>query len=171
MNRRVAAPKLAAIRNDADTAVRDSALERWGDRPALVFGKWNVERPPATRHRLIWSKAPDPGTGDLSLPWGNSDEEIYVLGTGFVGSRTANVLTFSTVANGAVERSHPTPKPVALMRELVARCSQGTVVDPFAGSGSTLRAAKDLGRRCVGVELDERFCELAAKRCGQEVLL
>lgn len=66
-------------------------------------------------------------------------------------------------------RSHPTEKPIALMAALV-RKTRGVVADPFAGSGTTLRAAKDEGRRAIGVELEERYCEIAARRLTQDVL-
>ena len=68
------------IAGDMDLDIRDKALALWGTRPALVFGVWDRPRPDGTRARLIWSKAPDPGMGDLTLPWGKSDEEIYVRG-------------------------------------------------------------------------------------------
>lgn len=64
---------------------------------------------------------------------------------------------------------HQATKPVKLMRRLVAM-TDGIVLDPFMGSGTTLRAAKDLGRSAIGVEVDERYCEIAAKRMAQEVL-
>jgi len=69
-------------------------------------------------------------------------------------------------------RGHPTPKPEPLMRELVSLFSDADdlVLDFFMGSGTTLRAAKDLGRRAIGIELEERYCEIAAKRLSQEVL-
>jgi len=61
---------------------------------------------------------------------------------------------------------HPTVKPLQLMRYLVKLVTppDGTVLDPFMGSGTTLRAAKDLGRRAIGIEIEERYCEIAAKR-------
>lgn len=67
---------------------------------------------------------------------------------------------------------HPCPKPLSWMRWSVARASRPgeTVLDPFAGTGTTLRAAKDHGRRAIGIEIEERYCEIAARRCAQEVL-
>ena len=67
---------------------------------------------------------------------------------------------------------HPSPKPEQVMRRLVEVVTTAgqTVLDPFMGSGTTLRAAKDLGRKAIGIELEERYCEIAAQRCAQEVL-
>jgi len=164
-----------AIANDDDLSARDDVLQLWGDRPALVFGSWKRERPTDTREVLIWDKGARPGMGDLSLPWWASHEEIYVLGRGFVRvSRSGSVLRYQAPVtwsgNHAAARSHPNEKPVDLMRELVQACPAGIIVDPFMGSGTTLRAAKDLGRRCIGIDVAERWCEVAVKRLAQEVM-
>lgn len=152
------------VAGDSSTTVRDAALDLWGTKPALVFGRWNVERPAGTRMRLVWDKTPCGFMGDLSLPWGTADEEIYVLGTGFVGKRSASVVRAATLMSGDKRRpDHPTPKPVGLMSELTKK-TVGVIADPFAGSGATLLAARDLGRRVIGVEVEERYCELIAKR-------
>lgn len=79
----------------------------------------------------------------------------------------------ANIERGADRFGHPTPKPMVLMRQLVARCAMDAefVLDPFCGSGTTLRAAKDLGLRAIGIEIEEQWCEAAAKRLAQEVLL
>jgi site-specific DNA-methyltransferase (adenine-specific) len=71
------------------------------------------------------------------------------------------------------ERDHPCPKPMELWRWLVTKFSTeyDLILDPFMGSGTTLRAAKDLGRRAIGIEIEEKYCEIAVKRLTQEVLL
>ena len=68
---------------------------------------------------------------------------------------------------------HPCAKPLYLFQWLIENATQPTqsVCDPFMGSGTTLRAAKDLGRRAIGIEIEERYCEIAAKRMAQGVLL
>lgn len=165
--------EVRTVSGDADASARDKALEMWGDRPALVFGSWRVARPSGVRQRLIWHKRnTNPGLG--STPWASADEEIYVLGAGFVGAREQNVLvTYEARASAgglAALIGHPTPKPTGLMERLVAKCPPGVIADPFAGSGSTLVAARAQGRKAIGVEIEERYCEDIARRLDQGVL-
>jgi site-specific DNA-methyltransferase (adenine-specific) len=67
------------------------------------------------------------------------------------------------------DRLHPAEKPIPLVSRLVAKTT-GTILDPFMGSASTLMAAKQAGRYAIGIEIEERYCEIAANRCRQEVL-
>ncbi len=162
-----------SIRNDQDTATRDYLLACWNasteGRTALVFGSPRVEKPIDTKGVLVWDKGGALGMGDLSIPWKFDHEEIYVLGGPWSGRRdSGSVLRCPPVQS--VGRAHPHQKPQALIVSLLLKVPTGLVFDPFAGSGTTLRAAKYLGRRAIGAELDEAFCERAAGLLGQETL-
>ena len=173
------------IASDDNTEARDTALAYWRnpdpyfaelpDRPALIFGRWSVPRPVGTRMVLTWEKGEHVGMGDLRLPWKPNTEEVYVLGTGFTGRRGGSVLRHLAIAGTVGQaakgtRRHPTEKPQGLMSELIDKCPPGVIADPFAGSGSTLVAARNLGRKAIGVELEERYCEVIANRLSQGVL-
>lgn len=164
-----------SIANDADTSVRDTVLATWKG-PAAVFGSWKRPRPTGVHTVLIWDKGEASGMGDLSVPWRPNTEEIYIIGKGWRGHRGSSVIRDTSVvtwsgAGPSGLRVHPNEKPVPLLRQIIAKAPDHPIVlDPFAGSGSTLRAAKDLGRRAIGIEIEERYCEIAAKRCAQDVL-
>jgi DNA modification methylase len=160
-----------SIQGDGNCDLRDQALSLWGKRPAIVFGRWDVDRPKGTKARLIWDKGNSAGMGDLTMPWGRSDEEIYVIGAGFIGTRSGSVLRVPMFAPSSRDRpDHPTPKPVPIFELLISKCPPGPIADPFAVSGPTLIAAKLLGRPAIGVEIEERYCELIARRLDQGVL-
>lgn len=153
------------IANDDGTRVRDSALDAWGtDRPALVFGSPRLPDPPGEwSDRLVWDKKRPGMNGG---PWRYRHESIYVR-DGFLRTDNAAV---SIIAAWPDQADHIHAKPLALMTRLVAAAPPGVIADPFSGSGSTLAACKQLGRRAIGVELEERYCEVAARRLTQDTL-
>lgn len=169
MNRNRRNTKLGRpVVGDGTIKARDAALARW-DGPALVFGRWDIERPVGVHTRLVWDKGPSAGMGNLSIPWGRSDEEVYVIGGGFIGKREGSVLRVQMLMSADRERpDHPTPKPVPLLERLIEKCPPGVIADLFAGSGTTLIAARNLGRDAIGVEIEERYCELLARRLDQQ---
>ena len=161
---------VAPISNDDKPEVRDRALSLWGNKPAIVFGTWRVSRPKKTKHRLIWHKQGQ-APGPVKMPFQLQDEEIYVWGDGFLSTSPPMRSVITTTEARSIEVSkigHPTPKPIGLMEILIGRCPSGTIADPFAGSGATLLAARNLGRQVIGVEVEEKYCELMAKRLSQQ---
>jgi len=67
-------------------------------------------------------------------------------------------------------RSHPAEKPVEIVEKLINKHHTGIVLDPFLGSGTIAIATKKLGRKCIGIEIEEKYCEIAANRCRQMVM-
>lgn len=165
----------AGIANDHDTSARDAALNLWGDRPGLVFGSFYAPAPPH-RHLLVYRKPPDAGVVGSTTGWRRDIEPVYL--TGPWPQRTARWSSvLETVTRNAGSPSspagrygHPHAKPLDVMETLIDACPPGDIADPFAGSGSTLVAARNLGRRAIGVELDERYCETIATRLAQSAL-
>jgi len=116
--------------------------------------------------RLCWRK----GITSRPSAVGFTDwEPVFVYGD-HVHRNTHDLFTVQPEKMGAF--GHPCPKPIGFALWLIDRFSDpcSIVLDPFMGSGTTLRAAKDLGRRAIGIEIEEKYCEIAARRMGQEVL-
>lgn len=165
------------IQNDRDTSTRDAAIGAWGaERAALVFGSLDAPYPAGWKRMLVFGKPPHAGLIGSRMPWFRNWEPIFVLGDwpDQTPKRSAVVETRWKAASGysgySTLAGHSHAKPLDVMEELIQPCPPGTIADPFAGSGSTLVAAKALGRKAIGVELEERYCEIAAKRLSQEVL-
>lgn len=151
------------------TALREVAAWDW-------IGVWN--KPMSTGARL--------GNSCLLPHW----EPIFMYGIHTIGTRsqfTADVFTVNPqrvagtkgrrgregwAAATGEEADHPTPKPEPLYGLLLRSLGQNaeTVLDPFAGSGTTLRVAKDHGRKAIGIEIEERWCEAAVNRLAQSVM-
>jgi site-specific DNA-methyltransferase (adenine-specific) len=107
-----------------------------------------------------------PGNPGHGFPWSFVEWEPFIYVGGFMGG--SNVYR-SPVKTQREVGAHPCPKPLSLFRALLGRTKAATILDPFIGSGTTLRAAKDLGMRAIGIEVEERWCEIAARRLGQGV--
>lgn len=160
---------LDVIAGDADLDIRDKSLVIWGNKPALVFGTWKADRPQDVRQLIVWDKRGGAGfSGDLKMPWADITEEIYVLGQGWLGPRVPAIYSVPTLPT-ANRPEHPTPKPVGLMERLMRHIAEDKIIaDPFAGSGATLIAARNLGRKVIGIELEEKYCEMIASRLSQD---
>jgi len=143
----------------------------WVSGPAILWGANHyADKLAASGGWLVWDKRL--GIENMAEKgWPMSEAEL--AWTNVRGS----VRVFRNLWSGLLrseekgEHYHPTQKPLALMKWCLGFAPEGAVLDPFMGSGTTLRAAKDMGRKAIGIEIEERYCEIAAKRLAQEILL
>lgn len=161
-----------------------------GGRKAYDFKGWDGETPgaeafrlmfAATEHQIIWGANYFPQHLPPSMGWLVWDKGQRIAGSDAelaFGSweRALRVFIKNRVAIAQDGAVHPTQKPLALMQWCIRQADERTggpvasVLDPYMGSGTTLVAAKNLGRTAIGIEREESYCEAAATRLSQGVL-
>lgn len=123
---------------------------------------------PLPKSFIAWDKG-NHSMGDLEHEFGRRWEgcAFYPGPYHKFKKRPADLIIANRV--NPISLKHPNEKPIHALTPLID-CHVGeTVLDPFMGSGTTLRAAKDLGRKAIGIEIEEKYCEIASKRLSQEV--
>ena len=161
------------IKNDGDTVERDKVLALLpDDLPVIMFGSPLVNIPAGTKQVLIWVKPPDLGFFGSVAGFRRDWESIYLIGKfeKKPAKESGIIKTLHSSSDYLKGKTHPHAKPLCVLTKLSNIVPEGVILDPFMGSGSTLRAAKDLGRKAIGIEIDEQYCEIAVKRLAQEVL-
>jgi len=140
----------------------------------IIFGANNFYK--QLPHKGIWicwdkrlSKRLDKMLGSsFELAWVDKEKGFYKMYRVLHGG----VINADSINGNNEGRLHPTQKPVPLFCEIIEDFSKSNdlILDPFLGSGTTCYCAKKLNRKSIGIEIEEKYCEIAAKRCSQEVM-
>jgi len=134
----------------------------------FVWCRWDVlPILPMPKSFIVWDKG-NHSMGDLEHEYGRQWEgcAFYPSPDHAFTKRPVDIIRAMRVP--PLQLLHPTEKPVAAITPLIV-AHKGNVLDPFLGSGTTAVAAKKLNRKCIGIEIEEKYCEIAANRCRQEV--
>ena len=141
-----------------DTAPVDLTAILPMGRNQIVWGGNYYPLPPSRGWLVWWKRDRVPSAADVELAWTSYD-------------MNARMIDHPIAATNAERVGHPTQKPERVMIWCLRFAPEArTVIDPFMGSGTTLKAAKETGRQAIGIEIDERYCEIAAQRLQQRVL-
>lgn len=155
---------LGGVRGDAGPFDPTHLL---GFKDAILWGANNYARDlPASGQWYAWDKVLKNGLGvriaECEYAWHQLGTKPRIFRHLWSGAYRAS--------ESGEKSMHPTQKPILLMQWCIGMIADGVIADPYAGSGSVLLAAKQLGRRAIGIEIEERYCEIAAKRLSQEVM-
>jgi len=161
----LAQPKDYGVSAWDDAPIPWQTLERLiavGDK-AIVFGG-NFYPVPPSPCWLVWDKQINGDFADCELAWTNLNGAVRRIVWMWNGMLQQDM-------KHKEYRWHPTQKPIPVMKWCIVQAEPcETVLDPFMGSGTTLVAAKSLNKKAIGIEIEERYCEIAANRCRQMVL-
>ena len=164
--------KIAVSKDFGDSSWDDKPIEdtlmdevRKAGRTQIIFGGNYYKLPPSSCW-LIWDKENGATSfADCEMAWTNMNKATRLLRSRWQGMLQADM-------KNKEFRWHPTQKPLAVIRWCISQAPNNTetILDPFMGSGTILRAAKDLRRKAIGIEIEEEYCEIAATRMAQMVL-
>ena len=148
-----------------DKPIQQSVIDSLITQPAVIFGGNYYAMPPSSCW-LVWDKHITGDFADCELAWTNLPGAV----------RKIDYLWNGCMKKRPEQRFHPTQKPLDVMKWCISQADTKlkkqvqTILDPFAGSGTTLRAAKDMNRCCIGVEQSKEYCDVIVKRMKQQVL-
>ena len=166
--------------------VGGSGKEHWWSKSHLekqTRNEWDAKSPPQkafdlimemSTHQIIW------GGNYFNLPvsrcwlvWNKPERNFTLAEAELAWTNADNVIRVCDCNRHETNREHPTQKPKKLMKwcfSLSWSRNARTILDPFMGSGTTLVVAKELGRKAIGIEIEEKYCEIAVRRLAQEIL-
>jgi DNA modification methylase len=128
-------------------------------RQAIIFGGNYYMLPPSPCW-LVWDKLNSGDFADCELAWTNLKKAVRIK---------RHLWNGMLRAHNEARLGHPTQKPIEVMQWCIGFTEGDTILDPFMGSGTTLVAAKNLGRKAIGIEIEERYCEIAVQRLRQQI--